>query len=158
MVELPPLATSAMRGSAQSDLRLVTFKLGETVFGVDVEDVHAIYHSLPLIPDLNDDSRIQGYLLLANRRVPVIDLSRNGSLAKTKHLAEWVVALSHEDSQVGFIVDDVNEVLKLMPSALRNANTAEMEQHGFYLKAIAKNRDEEIPIPDLTRLIPEAIK
>ncbi|MBU0692425.1 chemotaxis protein CheW [bacterium] len=158
MVELPPLATSTRRGSAQSDLRLVTFKLGEAVYGIDVEDVHAIYHALPLIPDFNENSRIQGYLLLASRRMPVINLSRNGGFQPDKHLAEWVVALSYEDSQVGFIVDDVKEVLKLLPSALRNANTAEMEEHGFYLKAVAKNREQEIPIPDLTRFITEAIK
>jgi purine-binding chemotaxis protein CheW len=158
MVELPPLATSRRRGFAQSDLRLVAFRLGDSAYGVDVEDVHAIYHSLPLIPSRGEDSRIRGHIVLSNRRVPVIDLRRNGSSSRGNGLVEWIIALSHEDSQVGFIVDDVTEVLKLMPSALRKAESSEMEEHGFYLKAIARNQDRDIMIPDLTHFITEAIK
>ncbi len=158
MVELPPLATSSRRGSAQSDLRLVAFKLGDSVYGVDVEDVHAIYHSLPLIPAHSEDKSIKGYVLLSNSRVPVIDLRKNGTSLNGKNLVEWIVALSHEDSQVGFIVDDVTEVLKLVPSALRNASTTEMEEHGFYLKAVARDQDQDIMMPDLTHLITESIK
>ena len=158
MVELPPLATSLRRSSAQRDLRLVAFTLGDSVYGVDVEDVHAIYHSVPMIPAPREGSRIKGYILLSNRRVPVIDLSRRGSSYNGKGLIEWIVALSHEDSQVGFIVDDVTEILKLMPSALRNASSSEMEEHGFYLKAVARDRERKIMIPDLTSFITEVLK
>jgi chemotaxis signal transduction protein len=93
MVELPPLATASRRGSAQSDLRLVTFTLGNRVYGIDVDDVHAIYHALPLIPAPGSEMRIKGYLRLSDKRVPVIDLRACVSLPEHsgRGLVEWII-------------------------------------------------------------------
>jgi len=159
MVELPPLATSSRRGSAQSELKLVTFTLGSTVYGVDVDDVHAIYHALPMIPALSSETRIKGYLRLSDKRMPVIDLRGCVSLPEHngKDLVEWVIAVEHDGEQVGFIVDEVAEVLKLHPSSLRAASKSEANSLGFYVKAVAKNNGQKINIPDLAYLISEVI-
>lgn len=157
MVELPPLATTSRRGSAQSDLKLVTFTLGSKIYGVDVDDVHAIYHAMPMIPSFGSGTRIKGYLRLADKRVPVIDL--RGCVNLPEHqgrgTVEWIIAISHEDGQVGFIVDEVSEVLKLHPSSLRMVNDKDSNEFGFYLKAIAKENGQKIFIPDLAHLITE---
>jgi chemotaxis signal transduction protein len=158
MLDLPPLSTQSRRGSAQNDLRLVAFKLGPTVFGVDVEDVHAIYHALPLIPVRQGESKIEGYLSLSGGHLPVVDLRRFTELPVQSHykeLIEWIVVVNCGAEQVGFIVDEVTEVLKLEASALQKTIASGAAAVRFPVRAVARANGQEILIPDLSFLISE---
>ena len=157
MVELPPLSTASKTGSAQQDLWLVAFKLGSETYAVDVDEVKAIYHGVPLIPISGKSGRIDGHLRLADTRLPVIDLRRIAELpveAHYKDLVDWVVAVGSGSGQVGFIVDEVTEVMRLLPSALQTTSNHK-NNATFPLRGIAKTNGLEVLIPELSNLIKE---
>ena len=45
-------------GASAQNLRLVSFSVGATDYGVDVADIHGIYHGLPLIPNPDASGRV----------------------------------------------------------------------------------------------------
>ena len=158
MLDLPPLSTLSRRRSAEDDLRLVVFQLGSTVYGVDVETVHAIYHALPLIPVTQSGAKIEGYLRLPGGALPVVDLRRFTDLPLQSHhkeLIDWIVVVNRGSEQIGFIVDEVTEVLKLHVSALQHVSGSGSASR-FPVRAVVRSQGREVLIPDLSLLISEA--
>jgi purine-binding chemotaxis protein CheW len=157
MVDLPPLSTASKRGSAQQDLWLVAFTLGDETYGIDVDEVKAIYHAVPLIPVSGKSGQIDGHLRLADSNLPVVDLRRIAELPVESHyreLVDWIVAVGTGSGQVGFIVDKVDEVMKLLPSALQTTVNSQ-KSATFPLRGIAEANGREVLIPEWTHLIKE---
>jgi purine-binding chemotaxis protein CheW len=154
MPTLPPLATRAYRGSSQRDLRLVAFKLGRATYGIDVEDVFAIYHALPLVPSPDETSPVAGYLHLSDGNIPVVDLRVQAKLPQRQrnHQVDWIIAIRSGGESVGLIVDDVTEVLKLEASALQ-VSRPQTNGNGLAVQAIVTTGTEAVIIPDLTPIL-----
>lgn len=107
--------TSATTGSL---LQLVTFKVAEEEYGVDILSVQEIIRhtgitKVPSAPDF-----VEGILNLRGRVVPIIDIRKRFGLAARKpDLQTRIVVFALESGIVGCLVDSVSEVLRL-PSSM----------------------------------------
>ena len=96
-------------------MQLVGFGVGLERFGVDILAVQEIIRSTDVTPVPNSPSFVEGVINLRGDIIPVIDLRKRLSLYKAETPIEknWVLILSIGNRVVGFIVDNVSEVLKI---------------------------------------------
>ena len=96
-------------------MQLVGFGVGRERFGVDILAVQEIIRSTDVTPVPNSPSFVEGVINLRGDIIPVIDLRKRLSLYKADTSIEknWVLILSIGNRVVGFIVDNVSEVLKI---------------------------------------------
>lgn len=96
-------------------MQLVGFGIGRERFGVDILAVQEIIRSTEVTPVPNSPSFVEGVINLRGDIIPVIDLRKRLSLYLSDNDIErnWVLILSIGNRVVGFIVDNVSEVLKI---------------------------------------------
>jgi len=146
--------------SGSRELQFVSFALGEQSYGVDVADVHGIYHGLPIIPNPDTPLFMEGDVQLAGRRIPVVNLRRFAGMADLHGSAgpRWIVMVNNPAGPVGLLVDRVIEVLKLRASTLKPLADTALSPVGDYIVAVANHDGGTMYLPDFTRLLHDAVQ
>jgi chemotaxis signal transduction protein len=140
-------------------MRLVSFSVGATDYGVDVADIHGIYHGLPLIPTPDGNTPfVDGEVQLADQRIPVVNLRRFSGLDAPAAPAApgWIVMVEDVHGPIGFAVDKVTEVIRLTAADLAPASPPEHAPLADYIVAVAAYRGRPLLLPDLGRLVHDA--
>ena len=95
-------------------MQLVGFEVGKEIFGVDILMVREIIRSAPITAVPNSPDFVEGVINLRGDIIPVIDLRKRLNLyteeVKDKN---WILILEVEGSVTGFVVDRVDDVLKI---------------------------------------------
>ncbi len=104
--------------------QLVTFKLGEELYGVDIMDVKEIVklQEVRLIP--NAPYYVEGIINLRSEIIPIIDLHKRFRIQKTEiseeELAEaGFIILNIENNKIGIIIDKVARVVTVKGEEVR---------------------------------------
>jgi purine-binding chemotaxis protein CheW len=157
MVNTPP-ALRRGTGTPSRELQFVSFALGQYDYGVNVADVYGIYHGLPLIPNPDMPSNLDGEVQLADRRIPVVNLRRFAGLEDhpSSAQARWILMVHDGDNPIGLIVDKVTEVVKLTPQNVKLNPEADAGPVRDYVTAVADLSGHSLFVPDLNRLLHDA--
>ncbi len=136
----------------------VTFVLGGTDYAVEVDEIHGIYHSLPVIPTPDAPPYIEGEVQLVHRRIPVVNLRRFAGMhdAQSLRSPHWILIVEHREGPVGIVVDKVSEVVKLTPASLTISEDTAPGPVGEYVMAVAKHGGRALYVPDFSRLLCDA--
>jgi len=147
-------------GQGSRELQFVSFALGEQSYGVEVADVHGIYHGLPIIPNPDTPPFLEGEVQLAGRRVPVINLRLFAGMADdhNRALPRWIVMVNYPAGPVGLLVDRVIEVLKLRASTLKPPADTVVSPVSDYIVATVNHEGGTMYLPDFTRLLHDAVQ
>ena len=95
-------------------MQLVGFEVGKEIFGVDILMVREIIRSAPITPVPNSPEFVEGVINLRGDIIPVIDLRKRLNLfTEEMQKKNWILILDIEGSVTGFVVDMVDEVLKI---------------------------------------------
>ena len=106
----------------ESLMQLVGFEVGQETFGVDILMVREIIRSAPITNVPNSPDFVEGVINLRGDIIPVIDLRKRLNLEVTDiQQKNWILILDIDDSVTGFIVDKVDEVLKIDPNSIEAA-------------------------------------
>ena len=118
--------SSVNQHAGVEESQFLTFQLNQEVYGVNILKVKEIIDfgkitKVPMMPDF-----IAGVINLRGSVVPVIDLAlrfSQTSAAKTKKSSVVIVEVLDEDIwlEIGITVDEVNEVLEILPSDIELA-------------------------------------
>ena len=102
-------------GSAVDEmLQLVSFKIGDEEFAVDILKVQEINRMIEVTRVPNAPEHIDGVINLRGKVIPIIDLrSRFGMARKEKDKNTRIVVVEVSGKIVGFVVDAVREVLRI---------------------------------------------
>jgi purine-binding chemotaxis protein CheW len=139
--------------------QLVVFKLGEEEYGMDILSVKEIirYQKTVKIPDAPDF--IQGIINYRNSVVPIMDLNRRFKLGgKGLSDSTRVIIVNLAGKQVGFMVDQVEEVLRLGEEDIEAAPEVVTGVDRKYIRGIGKLEDRLIIILDVERILTEGEK
>ncbi|MDE7065252.1 MAG: chemotaxis protein CheW, partial [Desulfovibrionaceae bacterium] len=80
------VTASSFHGSDDSSLiQLVTFKIGEEEFGVDILKVQEIIRMMPITKVPNAPDFVEGVINLRGKVIPVIDMRRRFGMSATTH-------------------------------------------------------------------------
>lgn len=92
----------------------LTFHLHDLQYGIEAALVQEILPLPELTPVASSDTDIIGLLNLRGQMVPIIHLDLlQGHSVKACHLSDYVIVMPWEDLQIGMVVHQVNEVLRL---------------------------------------------
>jgi purine-binding chemotaxis protein CheW len=135
-------------------LQLVSFKIGDAEFGVDILSVQEINKMMELTLVPNTPEFIEGVVNLRGRIIPVINLrSRLGLPVKEYDLETRIIVVEMTDKTLGFIVDEVKEVLRIPKSITEPPPQIVSGIDSDYITAIGKLEDRLLILLDLNRIL-----
>ena len=135
-------------------LQLVSFKVGDAEFGVDILRVQEINKMMELTTVPNTPSFIEGVVNLRGRIIPVLNLrSRLGLETKEYDSETRIIVVELNDKTIGFIVDEVKEVLRIPKSITEPPPDVVSGVNSAYITAIGKLEDRLLILLDLTKIL-----
>ena len=135
-------------------LQLVSFKIGEEEFGVDILKVQEINRMLDITRVPNAPPHIVGVINLRGKVIPVVDLRlRFGMTQKEYDKNTRIVVMELGGKIVGFVVDAVSEVLRIPRSVTEPPPSVAMTENADYITAVGKLDDRLLTLLDLERVL-----
>lgn len=141
-------------GSSMDILQLVSFNIGEEEFGLDILRVQEIIRMIEITRVPNAPKFIVGVINLRGKVIPIIDLrTRMGMEPKDRDKDTRIIVIEIDAKIVGFIVDKVNEVLRIDKSITQSPPPMVSGIDSDYITSIAQMEDRLLILLDLTRLL-----
>ncbi len=146
---------SGQAGSTPDEmLQLVSFRVGDEEFAVDILKVHEINRMLDVTRVPNAPEHIEGVINLRGKVIPVIDLrSRFGMAKKEKDKNTRIVVVEVSGKIVGFVVDAVREVLRIPKSITEPTPKMATNVATDYITAVGKLDDRLLILLDLDKVL-----
>ena len=97
-----------------SEKQYVIFKVGNEVYGVDIMNVREIteYKEIVVVPDVSDF--IEGIINLRGNIIPIVNLKKKFNIKSEEMNSDVrVIVISIKNQQVGFVVDEASQVLRI---------------------------------------------
>lgn len=142
-----------------TQLQLVTFRLGEELYGVDIMDVKEIVKIQNVRPIPNAPYYVEGIINLRSEIIPIINLHKRFHIQKAVELNEeeseddgGFIILDIEGNKIGIIIDKVarvvlveNNEIKPPPQMLSGIGTE-------YINGVVRKETEYLIILDTRKL------
>ncbi len=130
--------------------QLVVFRLGKEGYAVSIAQVKEIiqYKGATKIP--NTLGYMEGIINLRGKVIPVIELAARFGMVVKGETDRRVVILETAGQEVGIVVDEVTEVIRLQDSAIEPAPT--LTASNDYIRGIGKDRDRLLILLNVEKL------
>lgn len=145
---------NAQKNDSSELLQLVSFLIGNEEFGVDILYVQEINRMIQITKVPNTPDFVDGVINLRGRVIPVIDLRRKLGMNKKEHDKNTrIIVVEVSGKTVGFIVDAVNEVLRIPKSITEAPPELVSGVNSEYIKAVGKLEDRLLILLDLEKVL-----
>jgi purine-binding chemotaxis protein CheW len=139
--------------SDTQQLQLVTFQLGEEEFAIDILSVQEIIRMMQITRVPQSPPEVEGVVNLRGQITPVVDLRKRFGMESLAHGADArIIVVEVQGRVLGFVVDQVNEVLRIDRSIVDPAPTLAASSHSDYVRGVGKLNDRLLILLDLVRL------
>ncbi len=140
-------------------LQLVSFKIANEEFGVDILNVQEINKMTQITKVPNAPDFVEGVINLRGRVIPIIDLRTRLKLEKKEHDKETrIIVVEIANKTVGFIVDAVKEVLRIPTSIIEPPPQLATGIDSDFIRAVGKLEDRLLILIDLEKVLTEQDK
>ncbi|GJQ63592.1 MAG: chemotaxis protein CheW [Melioribacteraceae bacterium] len=134
-------------------LQLVSFKIEDEEFGIDILKVQEINKMLKITKVPNAPEFVDGVVNLRGRIIPVIDLrTRLGMPRKEYDNKTRIVVVELDGNTIGFIVDEVSEVLRIPRNITEPPPPMVAGINSDYITAVGKLEDKLLILLDLEKV------
>lgn len=134
-------------------LQLVSFKIEDEEFGIDILKVQEINKMLKITKVPNAPVFVDGVVNLRGRIIPVIDLrTRLGMPRKEYDNKTRIVVVELDGNTIGFIVDEVSEVLRIPRNITEPPPPMVAGINSDYITAVGKLEDKLLILLDLEKV------
>ena len=109
-----------------SQFQLVTFQLGDEIYGVDIMDVKEIVKIQDVRPIPNAPHYVEGIINLRGEIIPIIDLHKRFRLKSLRDedidtdIEGGFIILSIENNKIGIIIDRVARVVSVTADDIKD--------------------------------------
>lgn len=135
-------------------LQLVSFKIGNEEFGVDILNVQEINKMTQVTKVPNSPDFVEGVINLRGRVIPVIDLRLRLGLSKKEHDKDTrIIVVEIEKRTIGFIVDAVSEVLRIPANVTETPPELVSGINSEFIKSVGKLEDRLLILVDLDKIL-----
>ncbi len=157
MEEITNDAKTNYHGSDDSSLiQMVTFKIAEEEFGVDILKVQEIIRMMPITKVPNAPAFVEGVINLRGKVIPVIDMRKRFGMKTAIHDSQTRIKVMDLGGQiVGFVVDAVCEVLRIKESTVEPPPAVVAGIGSEYMRGVGKLEDRLLILLDLDKLLTE---
>lgn len=147
-------ATEEQKVNASDILQLVSFKIGNEEFGVDILRVQEIIRMLQITKVPNSPDFIDGVVNLRGRVIPVMDLRTRLKMPRIEHDSHTrIIVVEISGKTIGFIVDEVSEVLRIPVSITEPPPSLVAGIDSDYITAVGKLEDRLLILLDLEKIL-----
>ncbi len=144
----------AAANTSDTILQLVSFNIGDEEFGVDILGVQEINRMTEVTRVPNAPSYVEGVINLRGKVIPVIDLRKRLMMNARGHDQDTrIIVVEIENKVIGFVVDKVNEVLRIPQSVTEAPPSMVSGIKSDYMTAIGKLTDRLIILLDLDKIL-----
>jgi purine-binding chemotaxis protein CheW len=139
---------------AVKPVQIVTFRLGQEEYGVDIMKVQEIIllgeiTRVPEVPDF-----VEGVINLRGNVIPIVDLRKRFRITGTDHTeATRIVVLNVHGKTIGAIVDAVSEVLRTSSAEIEPAPPTISGMGRDYLKGLIKLEKRLLILLDIDKIL-----
>ena len=139
---------------AESQIQqLVTFRLGEEEYGVDILKVHEIDRMMDITEVPNAPSSIEGVINLRGKVIPVINLRRKFNLPEREADSRTKIVVVDIGTSAGMIVDSVSEVLRISSDIIEPPPPMTAGVSSEYIRGVGKLKDRLLILLDIEKLL-----
>lgn len=150
--------TTSVAQSAGNDpvIQLVTFRLEDEVYGINVMMVQEVLRVSEIAPVPGAPPYVLGIINLRGNVVTVIDTrGRFGLMPGEIDDSSRIVIIESEKQVVGILVDSVAEVVELRNSQIDSAPNVGNEESSRYIQGVATRDNDLLIVVDLNKLLTE---
>ncbi len=140
--------------------KYLTFKLNDEEYGVQILKVHEIIKMMNVTPVPKTPRFVRGVINLRGKVIPVVDLRQHfgmESVEATEKTCIVVAQVAKDDTDttvtMGAIVDEVSEVLAIMPEEIEEAPSFGASVNTSFILGIAKARGGVKILLDVDRVL-----
>lgn len=137
-------------------LQLVTFKLGDEEYAVDILKVQEINRMVEITTVPNTPAFIEGVINLRGKVIPVVNLRSKFGLGPKDIDSQSRIMVVNVGATIGLVVDSVSEVLRLPADTVEPPPAMTSGLDSEYIKGIGKLEDRLLILLDIDRLIGKA--
>jgi len=144
----------------QKEIQVVVFKIDEEEFAVEILQVKEIVKIVPITPVPKTSPFVEGIVNLRGQILTVIDLAKRLNLKILPRTEKSrIIVVEIEDINIGMIVDEVVEVLRLPEEIIEtHPELISSEFKHSFLKGVGKLEKRLLILIDATKLFsPEEI-
>ncbi|HEX2963523.1 MAG TPA: chemotaxis protein CheW [Ignavibacteriales bacterium] len=135
-------------------LQLVSFKIGNEEFGVNILKVQEIIRMIEITQMPNSPEFVDGVINLRGRVIPVISLRKKLGLQRIEHdRNSRTIVVEICGKTVGFIVDSVSEVLRIPVNITEAPPAIAAGINSDYITSIARLEDRLLILLDLEKAL-----
>ncbi len=135
-------------------LQLVSFKMGQEEFGVDILLVREINRMVEITQVPKSPEYVEGIINLRGRVIPIVNLRlRMGMPKKEEDKHTRIVVVELEDQLIGFVVDAVSEVLRIPRNITEPPPETATGMDAEFITGIAKMEDRLLILLNLNRIL-----
>lgn len=135
-------------------LQLVTFRIGEEEFGVDILAVQEIIRLMQITMVPRAPEFIEGVINLRGKVIPVVNMRTRFN--KEQHMPDSstrIVVMELGQKIVGFLVDGVSEVLRIPENTVEDPPPVVAGIGSEYIRGIGKLDNRLLILLDLDHLL-----
>lgn len=148
------MSTQHQASSANALLQLVTFRVAEEEYGVDILSVQEIIRHTDITKVPSAPPFVEGVLNLRGKVIPIIDMrKRFGLVPRQADKMTRIVVFALESKVMGCLVDSVSEVLRL-PSSMVDAPPAAVTQvDSTFIRGVGRLDDRLLILLDSEQIL-----
>jgi purine-binding chemotaxis protein CheW len=140
-------------------LQLVSFKIGNEEFGVDILKVQEINKMVPITKVPNSPVFVEGVINLRGKVIPIVDFRKRLGMEKAEQTKDTRIIVVDVDSRtIGFIVDSVSEVLRIPRSITEAPPEIVTGIDSEFITSVGKLDDRLLILIDLNKILSTAEK
>ncbi len=135
-------------------IQLVTFRIGEEEFGVDILAVQEIIRMMQITMVPRAPEFIEGVINLRGKVIPVVNMRRRFNKPQVEPDSNTrIVVMELDQKIVGFLVDGVSEVLRIPESTVEDPPPVVAGIGSEYIRGIGKLDNRLLILLDLDHLL-----
>ena len=136
-----------------SILQLVTFKLENYEFGVDILRVQEINRMMNITKIPNAPTFTEGVINLRGKIIPIIDLRKKlGFVSRVYDKSTRIIVVELDGIVLGFVVDSVSEVLRIPRDIIEPPPSIIGNVESDFIEGVGKLQDRLLILLELKKI------
>jgi purine-binding chemotaxis protein CheW len=146
----------ADRKEITSEMRIVSFLVGDREFAVNISRIIEIIYYKPAMPLPESPEFVEGVVDLRGTVIPVLNLKKRLHLpSKNTTRPNHILIVRLKDKMIGIVVDEVKQVVQIDEEQIQSSQNILERTSSKYLQGVCKLNDRLVFLLSLDTLLTE---
>lgn len=134
-------------------VQYVSFVLSKEKYAINIMSVEEILRKIDITAVPNAPSFIEGIVNIRGKVIPVVDLKKKLNIGSSNDDSNVRIIITNlKNKRVGFLVDAVDEVIRIDHSIIEQAPALSVNVDSDYISGVAKTEKSMIILLDINKI------